>query len=624
MSISLLEPVLRLRTSAGVSQASFSEILCRCADGSLVDLPGMRVDQRAPVVTTLAIFIHLERRYRTTLASALGDPGMALVGSLDAPAFMQPVLPIREVSPIPITDLDHTTTGAAHHYKPTDDTTVEQAFYALLASTWRQHIGRGKPGGARQRVLTVLLGDGVTLASEVTTLAEAYDTAAPANLKSGATFADHLLWTRPWFQEERHDLLPWPYLDCRPIRLTIADSGVGAVTVDDANIRGRVDAGTGNIGDPHVPIRSDGKAMRLGGRMTYRQAHAALCGSPEVTRAAIIDLAQTGHQVRIGAVAAGQGKTRGYWETTVAVERERWVLFGSDGSDRLAALSKLALTQCSAAEKAMWSAVRLLFPDAARQDLVAKAYTYHAIDTLVDALGPASLQRVASLMAHAPDEDAEAKAINAMCAHHVRKTWTAFARAWPDILAAANASLRLDGLMRHNFQEGLFVNEKTPLSQRVHAVIAEMDSHLTPDNRASIRSAAAQLPLAGYVALAQAPFEWTTVDASALPALEQAVRALGRVRPRGPSVGRVLAETEYPSSRINTLLAATGDHLTSLVAEIVRWLVAHEVEEVVLTDVIACAIADAVGDVPARDAVRHRMALDYARVAAAKKAREAA
>jgi hypothetical protein len=364
--------------------------------------------------------------------------------------------------------------------------------------------------------------------------------------------------------------------------------------------------------------------MRLGGRMTYRQAHAALCGSPEVTRAAIIDLAQTGHQVRIGAVAAGQGKTRGYWETTVAVERERWVLFGSDGSDRLAALSKLALTQCSAAEKAMWSAVRLLFPDAARQDLVAKAYTYHAIDTLVDALGPASLQRVASLMAHAPDEDAEAKAINAMCAHHVRKTWTAFARAWPDILAAANASLRLDGLMRHNFQEGLFVNEKTPLSQRVHAVIAEMDSHLTPDNRASIRSAAAQLPLAGYVALAQAPFEWTTVDASALPALEQAVRALGRVRPRGPSVGRVLAETEYPSSRINTLLAATGDHLTSLVAEIVRWLVAHEVEEVVLTDVIACAIADAVGDVPARDAVRHRMALDYARVAAAKKAREAA
>ena len=624
MTISLRKPVLRVRTPAGVSQASLLEIMSRCVDGSLVDLPGMRMDQRATVVTTLAILIHLERRYQTTLASAVGDAGLALVGPLDAPAFMQPVLPVREVSSLPITDLDHTTTGAAHHYKPADVTTVEQAFYALLASTWRQHIGRGKPGGARQRVLTVLLGDGVTLASEVMTLAEAYDVAASTHATSAIALADHLVWTRPWKQEERHDVLPWPYLDCRPVRLTRADDGVGAVTVADANIRGRVDAGTGNIGDPHVPIRTDGKAMRLGGRMTYKQAHAALCGSPDVARAAIVDLAKTGHQVRIGAVAAGQGKTRGYWETTVAVERERWVLFGPDGSDRLAALSKMALTQCSTAEKAIWSAVRLLFPDAARQDLVAKAHTYHAIDTLTDALGPASLQLVASLMAQAPDEDAEAKAINAMCAHHVRKTWTAFARTWPDLLAAANASLRLDGLMRHNFQEGLFVNEKTPLSQRVHAVIAEMDSHLTPDNRASIRSAAAQLPLAGYVALAQAPFEWTTADAPALPALEQAVRALGRVRHRGPSVGRVLAETEYPPSRINTLLAATGDHLTSLVAEIVRWLVSHEVEEVVLTDVIACAIADAVGDVPARDAARHRMALDYARVAAAKKAREAA
>jgi hypothetical protein len=149
MTISLLGPVLRLRTSAGASQASLPEIMSRCIDGSLVDLPGMRLDQRAPVVTTLAILIHLERRYEMTLTSALRDAGMALVGPLTAPAFMQPVLPVAEVSPLPITDLDHTTTGAAHHYKPADVTTVEQAFYALLASTWRQHIGRGKPGGAR-------------------------------------------------------------------------------------------------------------------------------------------------------------------------------------------------------------------------------------------------------------------------------------------------------------------------------------------------------------------------------------------------------------------------------------------------------------------------------------------
>jgi hypothetical protein len=210
MTISLRKPVLRVRTPAGVSQASLLEIMSRCVDGLLVDLPGMRMDQRAPIVTTLAILIHLERRYKTTLALAVGDAGLALVGPLDAPAFMQPVLPVREVSSLPITDLDHTTTGAAHHYKPTDVTTVEQAFCALLASTWRQHIGRGKPGGARQRVLTVVLGDGVTLASEVMILAEAYDAAMSVHHTSGAALADHLLWTRPWFHEERHDVLPWP------------------------------------------------------------------------------------------------------------------------------------------------------------------------------------------------------------------------------------------------------------------------------------------------------------------------------------------------------------------------------------------------------------------------------
>ena len=168
------------------------------------------------------------------------------------------------------------------------------------------------------------------------------------------------------------------------------------------------------------------------------------------------------------------------------------------------------------------------------------------------------------------------------------------------------------------------MNETTPLSQRVHAVIADMDRHLTPDNRASIRSAAGQLPLAGYVALAHAPYEWTNADAPALPALEQTVRALGRVRHRGASVGRVLAETEYPPSRVNTLLAATGDHLISLVAEIVRWLVAHDLDEVVLTDLVAFAIADATGDQTARESARHRMALDYARTAAAIEARRAA
>ena len=71
MTISLLEPVLRLRTSGGVSEASLPEIVGRCQDGALVDLSGMRVDQRSPLVTTLAILVHLELRYDTTLQATL-------------------------------------------------------------------------------------------------------------------------------------------------------------------------------------------------------------------------------------------------------------------------------------------------------------------------------------------------------------------------------------------------------------------------------------------------------------------------------------------------------------------------------------------------------------------------
>ena len=79
----------------------------------------------------------------------------------------------------------------------------------------------------------------------------------------------------------------------------------------------------------------------------------------------------------------------------------------------------------------------MLFPGAARKDLVANGHTYRVLDMLTDALGPASLQLVASLMAQPPDDDAEAKAIDSMCAQHLARTWTEFARTWPDLLAVA-------------------------------------------------------------------------------------------------------------------------------------------------------------------------------------------
>jgi hypothetical protein len=607
VALSLPSPIIRVRTPDGVSRAGLPEILELCRSGSLLDLPGMRADQRAPVVTTLAVILHLEDRYRTKVGDVVS---LDLVGDFAVSAFLQPAL-TGPTKSLPMTDLDHTTTGVAHAYKQTDAFDPEQAFFALVASTWRQHIGRGKPGGVRQRCLTVLLGDGVTLASEVAQLTAAYGDAASVAIP-GATLLDHLLWTKPWAEGRRHDSLPWPYLDCRPVRLVARDGGVGAVTIDDPNARGQVEAGTGDIGDPHVPITDKAKPMRLFGRMTYRQAHAALCGSDKIRPPRIVDHADAGRQVRIGAVATGQGKTVGYWETTVAVDRQRWALFGVSVGDRLADLSKRTLAQCSVAEKALWSAARALFPLAGRNDPVVDAYCRRAGDMLTDAFKE-SLQLVADLMAEAPDVVREAQAMNGLCAKHLRETWLTFTRSWPDPLNAARASDGLNERMKKAFQENLIVNGSSALSARVHAVIADMDAHLTPDNRKSIRGSGGHLPMTGYIVLARAPYEWTRDGSRALPALTEAVFALSQIRHRGPSIGRALAETEYPEARINSLLAATGPHLTELVDEVVRWLLAKDVGAVVLTDLITLAIADATADADERDRARHRIALDYAR-----------
>jgi len=91
------------------------------------------------------------------------------------------------------------------------------------------------------------------------------------------------------------------------------------------------------------------------------------------------------------------------------------------------------------------------------------------------------------------------------------------------------------------------------------------------------------------------------------------VRALSVVRQGGPSIGAVLAETEYPEARVSSLLTARGETLIALIAEVVRWLVSHEVESCTLTDIVVLGIADARGDSASRDEAIARVALAFAR-----------
>ena len=333
------DPIILVRTAEGVRLTGLHEVLCQAHTGTLIDLSGMRADQHAPVVTALAIISHLLRRYSpsplataedwlSALRTQLGDDALVLAGGSDnRPQFLQPVLTrLGHIKPFNITEADHLMPANRHVLKVVEHTTPEMALYGLMASTWRHHGGVGNPAGARSRLQTVLVGDGVTLASEITSLAHAYDHATPnivgIERRKPKGILDHMLWSQPWHTKEPIAKVAFPFIDCRRIRLVPAIGDlVGAVIVAEDGTR--VDTGTGNIDDPHVPIQiGTGGPYKLARNRvwSYRVQHAAVAGSEEVTRPRILDLAPAYSSLRISAVGLTKGspKDRGQPVTGLA------------------------------------------------------------------------------------------------------------------------------------------------------------------------------------------------------------------------------------------------------------------------------------------------------------------
>src|SRR5207244_4520091 len=72
------------------------------------------------------------------------------------------------------------------------------------------------------------------------------------------------------------------------------------------------------------------------------------------------------------------------------------------------------------------------------------------------------------------------RTLHAMAAAALRKVWREASAGVHDPLAAARASLQLDYQMRSKFGEPLMTeNASTPLGARVHAVLYDMDAHLS-------------------------------------------------------------------------------------------------------------------------------------------------
>src|SRR5262249_39197898 len=155
-------------------------------------------------------------------------------------------------------------------------------------------------------------GDGVTVGSEIASLAYAYDAMKPAivgvDAPSPKSTRDHMLWAMPWETRQPVSRVAFPFIDCRRIRLVPAgDNLVAAVVVSENGTR--VDTGTGNIDDPHIPIQvQSGKPYKLAlNRVwSHRVQHAAIAGSAEVSRPRILDLAPAYSSVRVCGVGFDQ------------------------------------------------------------------------------------------------------------------------------------------------------------------------------------------------------------------------------------------------------------------------------------------------------------------------------
>src|SRR5258706_3534954 len=214
MPILVTDPIIRLLTPSGPRTVGLHEVLARVHDGTLTDLSALRSDQRSAVVTALAIISHVLRRYApaplvtaedwlNALRSQIGEDALVLAGGSDRrPQFLQPVLKgLGEVKPFNITETDHLMAANRHVLKVAYKGTPEAALYGLMASTWRHHGGVGNPAGARSRLLTVLVGDGVTIASEIASLSSAYEVMTPTAVGTDAPAPKkalrHMLWAKP-------------------------------------------------------------------------------------------------------------------------------------------------------------------------------------------------------------------------------------------------------------------------------------------------------------------------------------------------------------------------------------------------------------------------------------------
>ena len=152
------------------------------------------------------------------------------------------------------------------------------------------------------------------------------------------------------------------------------------------------------------------------------------------------------------------------------------------------------------------------------------------------------------------------------------------------------------------------------LGRQTFVILSEMMAHLSPDDRARLRTMSlSDPPLSFWKMMARVPEPQTETD-RCLSVWKVMLRTMGQVSQSKVPLGRILKEIDFPEDRLSRLLVASGTSLPGLLDEVARWLISHDVKSADLTNLCAIGLGDALGDLEARDWARRDLALQFVRV----------
>lgn len=631
------DAIFEADTSGGRKQFSLFDMMASAASGELIELPRMAAYQRASLVTVIAISMHVLSRYETvdrTKAtswagawnSLIGDEALRIAAPYDEVAFLQP--PTSEPkSQQSIEAADLLLPNVEHEVKRSWTTeNAETAIFALIGSMSRPNV-KDHRSSTRIGLCAVLPSADGTLASEIMCLLAAYDELKlPATALAKAS--DHFVWLKPYRLKDDAPIsfaeLPRPFIDVgRAQRLIRREDGRLEIWAC-SNNTSRVTGTDPWLDDPHTPRvteESSTKRYKLAAKsFDHRFQHHVMFGEVAkkytIERPRILDLVSYRY-VRLCALGSDQGKTKGYREALFLAKRSEG-LFNFEPpaeEDRPAKLSEAALSTINKGAWILKLALTALYSDTSDVGVADEHRISGALQSFYEAVGHASVQLVFDLLNEADDPSTAQRQFDSLVAKEARGAFILASTALVRPLHAARAEQRLEKGIHFQLKGEAMSKEfdSPPLSRQMFAILRELSEHATPNDRAQLRTMfIPEPPLSFWKLMATVPREQTD-DEHCLAIWKIVLRALGEVYQSNKSLGQTLAMEEFPESRMNRLLTASGASLPGLIDEALRWLISHRVEAADLSILVTLGVADALGDAATRDWARKKIALDFVR-----------